>query len=860
MNSRLTLHVRCLAVIPLLIAVTARAASDADDESRFVDGLRRRGLYSLVESYCLDQLSAENLPAIRDAQLRLELSRTYLAHAGQTLGDERTRLRKQALETATAALDKYRSGRWGAELLLQTALISLEQAQFDLTEFRMTPSDPTVRERAVASLQAALTKLKDVGRRLERERSQIRERFRMNPRDISPFQHSLVQKETDYLIARTMCDLAELEIPDLARRTGPLKTVQERIRNLTRDAEDESTTWESRLLLLRTFRLLNDFRAATGYRDRKFADLPASLQDGLIEEDARLALDRGRPDEAAAILHEYRKSRGALYGSLSLLNLQVLSAMWDAARAAEDNELARQILDRIRSETQRAQIEVGGIWAWRCSRYLKQIEDADKYGPEIAARMRAAQTLFQSGDKVTAADRYAELAALAEAQQQPELVPEMLFTEGSIRLQLKDYRAAAEVFGRIGDKYGSSERAPQAHLLRAYCLGKLYEAQPTQSNRERYTAALDEHIERYPESQTWGDALMMRGQLEERRLQVTKALQFYARVPDNHPKAVQAHLAVVRCYDAIFARLKELGSPADAWQKEAVTRLKHIVLSYPTNPAKLSLDQVTVVIRLAKLLLEPQSAEFAQADALLAAVDEAARHRLDVPASTRSDERFRKWETAQAAARQLRIISLASRGRSDEARQVLNEVSLSDTGDLLNLLNGLSRVAEEVDARTARGIGELQLQASLALRGKLDQLTPAQRDGLAVCLAQAYEATARRSDAIAEYRQLVTLHPNDRTYRRSLAELLMKCGTSNCLRQANEHWTKLAAGTSQGTHEWFALRKEIIACLAGTNQTDEAARLLRVTQQLYPELGGEPLKGEFLKLKAQLKTDQPDRG
>ncbi len=848
-------RVVCAAGLVLCSVGSLCAQGDAGDaEGRFFDGLRARGLFSLAESYALDRLADAALSPTDRAQVVLELSRIYVARAGQTVGESQRDDWTRAAETAADGARDFRETRWGAELLLQTAIVPLERARFDREESRLfLRTDPRDGE-VQAGLRDALRSLQEVLKDLDRESKQVANEYRQYPDRISPFQHRSVQRLAEHLIARTMLEIVELEFPEPSRRGAPIRAVQDQLKSLVAGADDERVTWDSRLLHLRTLRLLGDRDAFSKYVDRELKEIPGFALDGLREEQARLQLALGRADEAAALLFEHRRQSGPLRGPLALLSIQSQAGMWQTAHVAGDATLSADLLQSMRGEVVRAQRDAGGVWAWRAARYLEVMEEAQQYGFEIAESLRAAKGIYASGDAAAAAEAYGKLAQRCAAEGHADLAAETAYTHGSILLQLQRYREAGDVFFAMADDHRTHPRAAQTHLLWAYCLGKIYEQSPTQIHREKYTIALRAHLDRHRQGVTAGDAAIMLGQLEERRLQVTEAVRNYLLVADDHPKAGTAHRALVRCYNLVFARLRELNQPEDAWRIEAVAHLVSRVDAYARASQPLDLDRLRVITGVARWLLEPVTADFDRADRLLNQVILDVDRRIEMSQLPPADPALAEWQREKTIARQLRMVALASRGQMARAGELFDQLSGSDPEDLLNLLDGLSRIAAEVDARTARGIAELQLRTSQTLDARREQLSASQADRLDVCLAQAYEATEHQVEAIRQYDALVRRHPDRAEFRRELASLLMRCGSSDCLHRAHGHWSKLEAAAKQGTPEWFTARKEIVACLVGTGKTDEAAKLLRVTELLYPEFGGPPTQAGFLELKAKLRS------
>ena len=112
----------------LLLPWTGLFADDAT--SRYFEELRRRRLFVLAESYCVDRLQQERLPPDTRAELTLELSRTFAEHAKFTTGEEQTEYWKRASRTIDDFLKANPRNSQRLRLEVQGALIPAAQGEF----------------------------------------------------------------------------------------------------------------------------------------------------------------------------------------------------------------------------------------------------------------------------------------------------------------------------------------------------------------------------------------------------------------------------------------------------------------------------------------------------------------------------------------------------------------------------------------------------------------------------------------------------------------------------------------------------------------------------------------------------------
>jgi tetratricopeptide (TPR) repeat protein len=345
----------------------------------------------------------------------------------------------------------------------------------------------------------------------------------------------------------------------------------------------------------------------------------------------------------------------------------------------------------------------------------------------------------------------------------------------------------------------------------------------------------------------------MLAQLEERRLQTTRALTLYLEIPPDHTRGEPAQTAIVRCYETILARLRaEKSSRAAAWEQQAIERISQIVATF-REPADWNPAQAQIALRLARLQLDRQPRAYVEADGLLEQVMQS--HAAQ--SSATEGEVLAQWRGIFQQAVQLRIVSLAGQGRYSQARVLVDQLSQTDTGDLLRVLDGLFELSAHSSPDSRRALGELQLWATEELRNRRSELDDAQLERLDRCLAEAYTATGMTERAIETYEQLVARSPADRKVLETVAGLLFECGTPECLERSKTHWRKLESLRKPGDPDWLAARYEVARCCFELGQFDECRKLVIAAQVLYPSLGGEQLKAQFEALR--LRLDQQTR-
>ncbi|MFH1266313.1 MAG: CDC27 family protein, partial [Planctomycetota bacterium] len=670
-----------------------------------------------------------------------------------------------------------------------------------------------------------------------------------------------------FRLAVSLLDLAKLLPSGSPDRASHLLDAWDMLRQLAGGLPGEAMTWHSRVFLAECSRLRGELDRAVDLLDKITGDKPPKdVADRVVAEKARVLLALKKPTDAAPMLLDYGK-QGGLSGELHFLNTRVLIALWEIAEDRRDRQTAAGLLEQIELRVERADREIGGYWGHRCRLLLETARETRRYGIDLAPLARKARTLYAEGNVDEAIEQYGAAAMAADRAGKPQLAMELGYTRASIQLESKRYQQAAEDFHTLAQRFPAEKQAAGAHLLWAYCLGKLYDRERTDQRRQAYAAALAGHREKFANDPTNVEATWLLARLEETTGQVTRAfdqvtraLELYHEIPATDRHGPQAQVGASRCYERILELLRESKQATDAWERTTIDRLGEIVGSFPGEPANLTREQAEVILRLARILLNRLPPESAAADRLLGRVF-STWQRLATGDDSPDKTLAAAWKPLLKTAAQLRIITLA--GQPDpgpqHAASLIRDLSESSTGEVLGVLDGLMQLAKHTDEVTQRSLGELQLQAAQGLNQRRSEMNADERNRLDHCWAQAYVATGQPRRAIGVYEALVEQSPRDKRLRRTLAELLMRRGTAEFLKKAKSSWRKLETLEKAGSPQWLDTRYHFARCAFDLQEYEECRKLLGVTKLLYPDLGTGELRARFKKLENDLKEARGSR-
>ena len=853
----------CRWLCGIVLLCTLNSLCQAEDPTRtYFEGLRSRHLFDIAEGFCLNELSRQRLSDPERARYSLELIRTLATHANAATPSEQPELWKRAEETIAQIERDY--PRWSdlPVFRAERARITFLQASLLYWQSQAIPQNESLRNNAIDALDRAVSQLTLSEQQIQKllNKAGAKQDFTVLP--VATVRDSLL--EYQLLIARADMLLAGLYHSDSPKRKMSLSAARTWLEPLSRRATTLKITWDSRLALIECERLEGDPDAAERAIQGLVKDQhPPYLDESVFLESMRILLAQNKPQQAATQIIQHRQKQGRYSSELGFLEIDALLKLHHIAADQRQQELADELWRQIQQRSAQLAEAHPGYWSQRAKLLVSRQEQIQEYGSRLSESLQRAQLLYAEGKIPEAITAYDKTAKQAAEEGKTDLAFELGFTSASLQLNQKAYAKAAEQFQSLAQRFSGVAKASDASLLSAWCLGQLYSQNRTKSRRVAYTDALENVRKMFSMDKAYYEAGWMLARLEESRLQYSKALVLYSEIPENHPKAADAHLGVARCYEQILLRLAALDKPTRAWRQEAMDVLEKYLARYPQeSDDAILLSQSEIALRLTQIYLNDSPPEYDKAHRLLDLLihtaetkpEELKRNSEQSPESVAQTTRaIQGWNRISSQALRLQIIALAGQGKPSEARSLVASLENAGTSELLSVLNGVSQIDLDLSPSVRRELGMLQLQSAEKLANRRDELTPQQARQLDLCLAEAYLAVDRPIRALEYYQTLLKQSPRDTALIRQVALLLERCGTKECLRQAIPKWRDLEAAEKAGTVPWLDARLHVIRSLYESGDTDAAKKLIGVTRLLYPELGNVDLKKEYRELEAQIK-------
>lgn len=801
-------------------------------EQAFLAGLRARRLFVLAANECRARLADTGLDEAERIALTIERSRTYVEQALDQLPQQRGPLWRQALDAlADAAPTAKAQGSRRLLLDVQAGLVHLAQGELARQEAEIAGSPDPSMEAARTELRAAVAALDNAEEHAAEALRRANQTKQVDPRDLDASELLALRRNVGFQLARAFRNQGQSYPPQSSDRANSLRQAAEKFASLTGGETPDDVTWRSRLDEVACLRLLEDFRAASA-RLAQLASLdpPPSVAAGVLAEQLRLALAMHRLADAVRAADAARDSAEPT-ADLDFACLEVSVEVWRAASEAHDREQSLAWQDRAASLAGQIEQRHGPYWGRRADVLLA--EGIGGGGENLTVLVRAAESFYRSGQVDRALAAYDRAAELAATSKQPDVAFDEAYTAAAIEQERGRRRQAAERFRRLALSAPAHPKASEAHLLAIYNSAQAQNDpapdEPSPSVGD-YRALLDEHLQRWPTAASANQARIWLGRAHEHAKKWADAIAAYRGVTPDDEQAAAAVEAVAHCYKQWLAELAAADRPTLGVATDAARYFEGLVMSPRGElPERWSQTQRVAATSAAALWLQ-YTDEFERAERLLSA------------ALAGADDAPGAW---RATARSLDVFAVAAQGRRDEAAKRLGELVDGAPEQLLLVIEGLSRIAARATPTVRRELAALQLQAAELVRSKREALSVAQRRALDVAVFRGLAAAGRLDEAVEAARQFAAASPRDGAAQEEYARLLIDAADWSAALAA---WRGIQQKCREGSDRWLRSAYYQALALKRIGKPAEAARLIKLTEGLHPELGGPELKARFHEL------------
>jgi tetratricopeptide (TPR) repeat protein len=562
---------------------------------------------------------------------------------------------------------------------------------------------------------------------------------------------------------------------------------------------------------------------------------PDKYYDRYLVMRAQLQIDQRNPASARNIIDDSRKLLKAPSPEMDLLYVQSLLELARQQSRGQDDLVARQLVASALKEMDRIEKEHGLYWVTRCEILLAELAHENVLVDDLSVLVRMADGQFRRGDRAGMVKTLDRAEKLARERGDAKQSVDLMFRAASVLVQEKEHESAAERFAQIARTFPNHPTAPQAEFMVTYCLGQLYSANPSPQRLERYERSLEQHLKAFEADDTAWEVRWLLGSLRMTQRRWTEAIDLFRDIPAQHGRYVAARDQMRVAYESSLQELWQRNLAAEPVLAEAMRFLKKTLSERRPNQWKAS--DVSFALTLARIELAARVSRFAEAEELLNQI-------LFGPVAT---------DAERAEARRMIIAALVGQDKFDEARRMIDTEYAGVTQELFAVVQGLEDAATHSSDSRRRQFGRLQLVATERLVREAEHLTPEQSLQAEIYLAVAYVnagQAARADELFAKLRDRVSNNPR---VLEAQAECFMQLGRYS---QARDLWRQTVSLLRENSPAWYRAKYFLaLACLQ-SGDAPQALKIILVTEQLHPELGGPDWKAKFDELKARCRTGQ----
>jgi hypothetical protein len=815
------------------------AADDDLGDARFLAGLRERGLLRLAESYCTTRLKEPDIAEAARADLVIELSRCLAEQAVNAAPDARGPLWQRAMEV-TEDFARQHAGSPRLPLVrFQAALGLLARGELARREAQLVVDGQRLLEDSRAQLRSAVRQLEELNDQVEREvRAQSTRGpsppARGEPGRLSAQQLAALQKNVQRELARAYRNQAECYPADSPDRANALNQAVRLLQPLAAVDGADSLTWKSRIDLIVCYRLLADYQTAGRVIEAVLQqNPPPATALSARAERLRLALAAKQLPEAVSLLAAGREIDGTISADLDYAWLETSLSAWRAASQAKNPDEAAQWQAKASQIVGLIERNHGPYWARQAQMLAASYVQAMPGSTDLALLVRAAENSFRSGQLDDAVAAYDRARASAEKQADGKQAFDLGYVAATIEHQRGRHEEALARYRQTALAGPDQPRAPEAHGLAIYHAAQLAKDEKP-ATLDRYAALLEEHLQHWPQAAAADKARWKLGRLRQIQRDWAGAIAAYRTISPEDPQFTLAVDAVDQCVQSLVAERRAAGEPTASIESAAAGWFESLVFGPQGKaPEKWSPLARQAALAAARTWLNAAPPDYRRAAEILSAALAGAG---DAP---------KQWS---ATAQTLLVFSLAGQGRRKEAAELLAQISAGPIEPLLEMLDGLGRVAAGAPAEVKVELAELRLRAVELLRQRGSEVDRSARQGLARIHAQALADAGRTDEAAAAYRSLSEEYPRDGKIQEAYAQLLSTRQDTVSLQAALAKWSEVIQKSEPAGDRWFRAEYAVAELHYRLGNKQRAVQIIKRLQLLYPAMGGPEMKARFQKL------------
>lgn len=821
------------------------AAAEPADERRLLAGLRERRLFFLAEGHCRRELAAPDLTEVRRASLVAEWAETLADHARHAAPAERDSLWLEAAKTCDDYLATHAEAPRAVLVRVQRALVLLARGEMARQEAELAAGAAERVREARDALRESIRTLSEAAQAIEKlmpaaARSADRESGELTVRELAALADNV-----EYRLARAYRNQGQSYPPDSDDRLNSLELAQQSLERVQKRSVVDRLTWPALVDTVICRRLAGDLEGAATLLENALQARPAppaTAVEALRAEQLRVHLDQGEIPQALALAARDRQESQTGAGEFDFACIEAYVAAWREAaaqeRAGAAGSRARQWQERTAGAIRDIEARHGGYWRRRAAMLLASAVGGDAEVESADVMIGVAEEQFRAEQFDLAIESYDRAFAAARKSGEQDAAFRAANAAAHIEQKQRRHADAQRRFRELALAFPEHPQASEAHLLAIFNAAQAAKQRPAAGaadDPKTYADLLHEHLSRWPEAHTAGQARLWLGRLCELQRDWAGAVEAFQAVPIDPEKHAEALAGLERAYRAWLADLRSKGKPLDAVARQAAEGLEAtIVGSRGEWPERWSPAQRQAALSAAEIWLVRFPDQSDRAQRILEAA----------LANAAESDRDATWKSS---AHGLLALAQAAQGDREQAERTLEEVRGQSPAALLAVVEGLDRLVSDAADGNA-SLAPLQLRMAERLLPDRAALDADEQGRLDLMHVSALAAAGRRDEALKKMNALAEAAPQDGAVQEALALLLASGKGRKESQDALAKWRQVGQKSRPGGERWLRAAYYQALLLDRLGQREEAVRKIKFVRNQYPDLGGGEIERKFLDL------------
>ena len=823
-----------------------------DEDSKLIEGLRRRRLFDLAQLYCKRRLGQSEIDPTGETHLTIELMKTRTAQAILTPAAERPAAWKTVDQTAEQFTSNSPDHPRRLLVEVQQGLSHLTRAKIIRQEIAAEITDDSSKERALQEIHAARSLFDRLGNDIDKAIRELRGRSK-TPHDLTVEQLLSLKNNIKLQLAQANLIRSQLYQPeDRLNRVAALGEVKQQLREVQRvTSKGKPLWWNTQLGHLECLRLLGDPGAAKSLIDSlPKKDIPTTTFLQLLEQKIRLATEMGNEAFSKQVFEEYLE----LPSSTPQVDLALVELASDLSARATSDVLKTQWLDYASGFARKVESDHGNYWGRRADLILIGASDGSSSNPNTLVNPSNLDILENSND-------VPESASTTELDQLVRL-GENAFRKNNLDDAIKAYQQAVKISRLLGDanrslKFGmiigqilekqskpelaadqfiksaladvNATNASSAHLRGCWNLAATLAdtTNPDLSDRlTTYRAELKRHLETWPNQPTTNHVQIYLADRNQRDRQWKAAFENYLAVDGD-----SSHFEIA---------IKGLGT----------TARKLLAQTSRANQSTTSVGSGLIMSLIQKRAqLERAGPGWAQLELLICELE--FLHGGGASNQPIADAIATRLEAIENST----IPSDVGVARAIRAAAVCSDQPES-AGELIRQIrddsNALQLCQQCLEAIAENRSGEVTAQANQLQIGIIEILLSNQEDAGSKNLSlwslkksRLLSSLDRHAEAVLVLEKLQTKFPRNAGIQIELARSLTAQFQNSKPEKPLDHWRRLLPRLKSHTQNWYEAKYNVALLLHLTGESAQALKLLKLLRSVGPGWENSQLKPEF---------------